>query len=353
MTTTPEPADRQPARRDFSTEEGRLRLYHDWTRQQIDAGTILREKLYSREERRTLFGKWLRWVITEHSFDPHTRLPPYEKLATLPCNLRKKDIAQVIRQLRAEKVLPPRKIRKDKDQPQWKERDEYGWWYTGHMRTLRFDQLRRLLARESEYEIEGTLLSISRTTEITDRWVEAKLAIYRPVFHHEPGWVHMTRKGLRQAELDFRAETPSVRSLNHLYWITEVRMQLEDELEQMEWISEREIQAEQEQRQKGQKRKHIPDGILVVSGDGNKKERIDIEVQVSKPSPGEVEEVMSDQFWTGGENIPLRYYVNRLSRGVVNSTYEKMQKERRAMRPRIEIIDLEEWHHSTGIPPKA
>ncbi len=129
-------------------------------------------------------------------------------------------------------------------------------------------------------------------------------------------------------------------------------MQLEEELEQMEWISEREIQAEQEQRQKGQKRTHIPDGILVVPSTNGKKEYIDIEVQVSKPSPGEVEDVMGDYYSSGSVN-PLRYYVNRLSRGVVNSTYEKMQKERRAMRNRIEIIDLEVWHHPTGIPPKT
>jgi hypothetical protein len=218
------------------------------------------------------------------------------------------------------------------------------------MRAMRFDQLRRLLARESEYEIENGLLSISRTTEIKDRWVEAKLANYRRVFHQESGWVHMSRRGLREAELDFRAEKPSVRSLNHLYWINEVRMQLEEENPKMEWISERSLQAEQDQRQKGLKRKHIPDGILVLPGKGGKKEYIDIEVQVSKPSQGEVEDVMGDYYFSGSI-YPLRYYVNHLSRGVVNSTYEKMLKERRAMRPRIEIIDLAKWHHPMGIPP--
>ncbi len=127
-------------------------------------------------------------------------------------------------------------------------------------------------------------------------------------------------------------------------------MQLEEELENMEWISERSIQAEQEQRQKGQKRKHIPDGILVLPGKDGKKAYIDIEVQISKPSVGEVEDVMGD-YYSSGSIDPLRYYVNRLSRGVVNSTYRRMQKERRAMRPWIEIIDLAKWHRPTGIPP--
>ncbi len=52
---------------------------------------------------------------------------------------------------------------------------------------------------------------------------------------------------------------------------------------------------------------------------------------------------MSDQFWSHGENRPLRYYVNRKSRGVVQAVYQKMVKERLAMRPSIEIIDLETW----------
>src|SRR6266487_4238400 len=350
MTTEPEPSPRQPGQRDFSTDEGRLRLYYDWVRLRMGEGMIVPEKKYTREERSAFFANWFRWVVAEHYYDPQKRLPPYTKLVTLPFNLREKDVTRAIRQLRTEQVLPPRKTRKDKDQPQWTHRDEYAWWYIGHMRALRFDQLRRLLARESDYEIEGNMLSISRTTEIKDRWVEEKIAVYRPVFHHESGWVHLTRRGLREAELDFRAETQSVRSLNHLYWITEVRMQLEEELENMEWISERSIQAEQEQRQKGQKRKHIPDGILVLPGKDGKKAYIDIEVQISKPSVGEVEDVMGD-YYSSGSIDPLRYYANRLSRGAVNRTYRRMQKERRAMRPWIEIIDLAKWHRPTGIPP--
>ncbi len=172
-----------------------------------------------------------------------------------------------------------------------------------------------------------------------------EIAIYRRVYHAQSGWIHLTRKGIREAGLDFRAEAPSARTLDHLYWINEVRMHLEDEYDEseMQWISERDIQAEQELRQKGQKLKHIQDGILLLKDAHDEWEEIDIEVQISKPSSGEVEEVMNDQFWTNSRNRPLRYYVNRLSRGVVRSVYRKMVKERSAMRPSIEIIDLEHW----------
>ena len=192
----------------------------------------------------------------------------------------------------------------------------------------------------------GDILSASRASEIISRWTDppAKFAIYKQIFHAEPGWIYLTRRGLREAELDFRAEAPSSRTLEHLYWINEVRLVLEDEYEtdEMEWTSERTIQAEQDLRQCGQKLKHIPDGILTLKTT-EKTETIDIEVQVSKPSPGEVEEVMGD-YWHSGSFNPLRYYVGKRSRGVVRTVHRRMEKELRAMRPRIEIIDLSELH---------
>ena len=187
-------------------------------------------------------------------------------------------------------MLPPRKTRKDADMPQWSERDTFCWEYIGHMRAVRFDQMRRLLARESPSDNMKEMLSASRASEIITRWTDppAKFAIYKQIFHAEPGWIYLTRRGLREAELDFRAEAPSSRTLEHLYWINEVRLALEDEYEtdEMEWTSERTIQAEQDLRQRGQKLKHIPDGILTLTT-SEKTETIDIEVQVSKPSPVE------------------------------------------------------------------
>ncbi len=328
---------------DFSAHEGRLQLYYAWARLQIAEGRYSVTEEYTREERCAFLADWLRWLIAGGNLNPRKRLPPYEQLAAVPLHLGKQDIAQVIRQLRDEQLLPARKVRKDKGRPQWTDRDRWLWAYIGYMRAMRFDQIRRLAARGSEYEIEGWLLSVSRTSEIIGRWVEEKIAIFRQIFHAQSGWCYLTRRGLREAGFAFRAEAPSVRSLDHLYWINEVRMHLEEEHPDMRWVSERAIQAQQELRQKGQKLRHIQDGILLLKDTHGEWEEIDIEVQVSKPSPGEVEEVMSDQFWTGGRNRPLRYYVNRLSRGVVRSAYRKMVKEGKAMRPTIEIIDLEDW----------
>jgi hypothetical protein len=331
------------APRDFTTGQGRLALYLDWIQQRVAEGTISKDKKYTPEERMSWLADWLRDLVAQKILNPHKRFPPYARIAPI-FHLREQDVAQVIRQLRDEKVFPPRKTRKDAGEPQWTPRDRYCWEYIGHMRAMRFDQVRRLAARKSEYEIEGGPLSVSRTSEIIDRWKLKKIAVYRHVYHRQGGWVYLTRRGLRETGLEFRSEAPSDRSLEHLYWINEVRMHLEDEYgEKMRWISERSIQAEQEKRKAGQKLSHIPDGILILPGKDGKTQAIDIEVQVSKPAPGEAQEVMSDQFWTEAPNNPLRYYVNHKSRGVVQATYQKMVKEQRAMRPSIEIIDLETW----------
>jgi|SRR5579884_622837 hypothetical protein len=341
MTNSGQPGDKKQW--DFSTHEGRLQLYYEWARERVAQGRLSVTKEYTREERCAFLADWLRWLITRRSLNPRQRLPPYEKLAAMPLQVGKQEIAKVIRQLRAEHLLPPRKVRRDKGRPQWTDRDRWLWTYIGSMRAMRFDQIRRLAARYSPEEIEGGLLSVSRTSEIIGRWVDEKIAIFRPIFHAQPGWCHLTRRGLREVGFTFRAEAPSVRSLDHLYWINGVRMHLEEEYPHMRWIGERTIQAQQELRQKGQRLSHIQDGILLLKNADGRWQEIDIEVQVSRPSPREVEEVMNDQFWSGGRARPLRYYVNRLSRGVVRAVFRKMVKEGKAMRPTIEMIDLGDW----------
>ncbi len=331
----------------FSTKEGRMDLYQQWCAQCYTDGTLERGKAYSKEQRTLFLADWLHWCIARHALDRHKRLPPYSELAHF-FTLKDKWVVPVIQQLRDEELLPKRKLRKDKDQPQWTQRDTYFLTYVGQMRTIRFDQARRLLARMSEYDVENEMLSISRTSEILARYTAKNVhyAVSRRVFHSEPGFLYLTRRGLKHVNLDFRAEAPSIRLLSHLYWIVEVRMKLEEENSGMQWISERAIQAEQEQRRKGERLQHIPDGVLILPSANNTWTYIDIEVQISQPSREVVKNVMSDSYFSGS-NDPLRYYVNKRSGSVVRSVYQQMVQERRTMRPSIEIIDLEEWLSST------
>ena len=329
------------------TEEGRLALYAYWAQPRFADGRLERGKSWTPQEKVPLFADWLRTLVTDGKLDPRTRLPAYQVFANKPFYLKEKWVAQAIRQLRDERVLPKRKTRKDKGHSQWTERDEYCFWLIGHMRALRIDQLQRVLAEWSEEDIKKGIFSLSRTVEIVDRWEEEKYVTYVRINYRRSGWVYMTRKGLRHAGLSFRAGAPSERILDHLYWINEVRMKLEATYPEMQWISERAIQAEQEKRYKGERLKHFPDGILLLPGPDGKQQEIDIEVQISKPAPAAVKDVMSDRYFSGSDN-PLQYYVNKESRGVIKATYQKMVKEQKAMRPSIEIIDLEKW-----LPPRT
>ncbi len=329
------PAQQEPA--SFSTEEGRNMLFEEWLHQRIVEEKIDPTKLYTPQERAALLEDWLRTLISQGNLDPRRRLPPYTSLGEPPFNLKDKEVARVINGLRSEGLLPSRKIRIDKDQPQWTDRDTYCHRWIGHMRAIRYDQLQRLLARLSAYETSDPyMLSVSRTSKIIQRWIRAKYAVYRKVYTRQPGWVYLTRKGMYQAGLTYRADPPNDRLLEHIYYINEVRLTLEEQDPSLRWISERAIQAAQEKRQKGQRLEHVPDGIVVIG-----EERIDIEVQLSRPSQQEVELVMCGDRWNSTN--PLRYYVSKDARAVVQRVHRQI---RQTGRPRIEIIELEEFLQS-------
>jgi hypothetical protein len=322
------------------TEQGRLTLYWHWAEQRFADGRLVRGRRYTQQEKAMLFADWLRTLIADGILDPREHLPAYRVFAGIPFTLKEMHVAQAIRQLRDERVLPNRKTRKDKGQPQWTRRDEYCFWLIGHMRALTITQLRRVLANWPKKNSKKGMLSLTRTMAIVDRWEEQKYAIHWRIGYRGPGWVYLTRKGLKHAGLDFRAGVP--RFFDHLYWINEVRFKLEEENPRIEWISERSIQAEQEKRRKGERLNHIPDGRIILPEPDGRQEIIDIEVQISKPSPGAVKMVMGDSYFSGSNN-PLRYYVNRASQGVVKATYEERAKYAFSMRPSVEIINLEEW----------
>jgi hypothetical protein len=331
-------SDQQPPL--ILTEEGRQRLYNEWLARRLSEGKIDQKKLYTPEERSAFLADWLRTLITQGQLDPHRRLPPYRSLEDLPFNLRKKEIARVIAQLRSEGLLPSRRDRIDKGRPQWTERDLACMRWIGQMRAIRYDQLQRLLARHSAYErSDPQRLSVWRTSRIIGRWVRANYALYRRVYANQPGWIYLSKKGLEHIGLPFRAEAPKDRVLEHIYYINEVRLALEEQDSSLRWIGERAIQAAQKQRKKGQRLQHIPDGI-VVSG----ARRIDIEVQISHPLQQEAELILRGDRWQSAN--PLRYYVSKEAKAVVQRAYREVKKF--TARPEIEIIELEAFLQSSA-----
>src|SRR5258708_3088563 len=143
-----------------------------------------------------------------------------------------------MKQHREKKI--PRVPRKDKGKPRWTERDDYCLWWIGEQRVVRYDQLQRLLARESDHEtVRPGWLSASRTTQTIQRWQKAGLVHYVRPYARRPGFVYLSRKGLRFVELDYHYSEPKESQLTHLSYINQARLKFEDEYDdgEGEWIS--------------------------------------------------------------------------------------------------------------------
>ena len=110
--------------------------------------------------------------------------------------------------------------------------------FIGEQYAVRFDQLARLLKRP-----DTGALSESATRAVAARWEKAGLAQSRKLVADTPRFFWLTRKGLQEVGLDFKPWTPTVVSLEHLYWTNQVRMHTEDRHPGSKWRSEREIRS--------------------------------------------------------------------------------------------------------------
>jgi len=83
-----------------------------------------------------------------------------------------------------------RKRRKDAGQPRWEDRDYYVLQWISEQGVIRFDQLRRLLGRESpELDDLETVLSESATRNAIDRWETGHLVNSAHIVPKEPKYL--------------------------------------------------------------------------------------------------------------------------------------------------------------------
>ena len=129
-----------------------------------------------------------------------------------------------------------RSERSDKGSIKITERDLAILRFVGEQYAVRMDQLTRLLKRPAE----GSL-SDSATRAVVARWEKAGLTSSRKVIADEPRFVWLTRRGLAEVGLGFKAWEPTVASLAHIFWTNQVRMHTEDRHPESVWRSEREI----------------------------------------------------------------------------------------------------------------
>lgn len=128
--------------------------------------------------------------------------------------------------------------RSDKGSVRLTERDISSLLWIGEQYAIRLDQLARLLGRAA-----CRTVSESTTRVAVGRWRRAGLARSRKVTVREPGFVWLTRRGLREVGLSFKNWEPSASTAAHIYWTNQVRLHVESRHPEFEWRPEREMRA--------------------------------------------------------------------------------------------------------------
>ena len=224
---------------------------------------------------------------------------------------------------------------------EWTPRDLYAWEWIADQHAIRYDQLRRLLGRESEEETkEPGLLSMSRTTQIIQRWTKAKLARYEPILAKQPGWIWLTLKGIQYTEEGYRsASAPAPGTVMHLYWINEVRLWLEDNFgeEEVSWTSERWMQHQRDtMKTKNESLPHMPDGYVSIN-DENGKRSFEVEVERSRKDDTFLGKLMRGDYGFSHNN--LIYFVTDETKTTVMTTFKKLQSAT-CQRGWVEVYEL-------------
>lgn len=149
--------------------------------------------------------------------------------------------------------------------PQITPRWEQSLRFIAQQGAIRFDHLQRLLGHLSPDPAdmkEPGVLSEERTRKILRRWQDEDLYEYRQFYVKQRGWLWLTRKGLKFANVSLRYYEPSPASLDHLAAVNAIRLTIEAKRPGDTWVSERELRAGQDPNTANSARRHVPDAEL-------------------------------------------------------------------------------------------
>jgi hypothetical protein len=173
--------------------------------------------------------------------------------------------------------------------PQITPRLETFFQIVGQQGALRFDQAQHWLgwlSPEPARMKQATVLSAERARKILHPWFEQELFLYRVFYARQKGWLWLTQKGIKYANLSLRYYEPSPASLPHLHAVNEIRLLLARRRPADRWRSERELRAGQQSAS----RRHLPDAELITEkGFINA-----IEVELTVKSDKRLQEILVD-----------------------------------------------------------
>jgi hypothetical protein len=161
----------------------------------------------------------------------------------------------------------------------------------GQQGAIRFDHIQcwlGLLSPEPARMKQTAILSAERARKILHPWFEQELFLYRVFYARQKGWLWLTQKGIKYANLSLRYYEPSPASLPHLHEVNAVRLLLANRRPADRWRSERELRATQHSA--GGSKRHLPDAeIITERGLTNA-----IEVELTIKSEKRLQEILVD-----------------------------------------------------------
>jgi hypothetical protein len=162
---------------------------------------------------------------------------------------------------------------------------------TGQQGAIRFDHIQcwlALLSPEPARMKQPTILSAERARKILHPWFEQEVLLYRVFYARQRGWLWLTPKGIKYANLSLRYYEPSPASLAHLHAVNAIRLLLAHRRPADRWCSERELRAAQQHT--NERKRHLPDAeLLTEKGPINA-----IEVELTVKSDKRLQEILVD-----------------------------------------------------------
>jgi hypothetical protein len=232
-------------------------------------------------------------------------------------------------------IAMARKERRDKGGILLTERDDLVLHWISEQYGIRFDQLQRLLGKyPGRSTNEAGMVGVTTAAGVVDRWRKLDLICTRKFRYREPAWIWLTRAGLKHLGLDYSYKELNLVTLEHLYWVNQVRLATEARTEEKKgsrvWISERRIRRDTP-RPEGRDilPQHFPDAVVQ-----SEKSRIAVEVELTLKKPRDLEGIMNI---LAEQYAGVWYFFNERTQTGVKNALALLPE---ASRKKFDLLDL-------------
>jgi hypothetical protein len=238
-----------------------------------------------------------------------------------------------------EEIIKSRKPRKDRG-PRITDRDLDALEWIAQQYAVSLDHLSILLARlidPDEYAQkpkEAGELTEKRTAKIVRRWEQLELVERGWILYDDPAYVWLTPTGLQlvSEELgELRPYVPTPAKVNHIYWCNTARLYIEQNHDDIEWLSERQVRANHKS-ERGIKRPHTPDAVVTLDGD-----KVALEVELSTKTYSRLDKILHELATSDYHTI--WYFTRGRAKQVVETAIENMSG---MYSHRFKVYDIEE-----------